>query len=66
MRRFLRQSFVLAENYEWKSEHLMELIASFKKAFLKAPLGLLMHVCEIYLEELAKVIQFHLNFFFLL
>ncbi|XP_073972907.1 ribosomal RNA processing protein 1 homolog Nnp-1 [Rhodnius prolixus] len=55
VRRFLRQSFVLAENYEWKSEHLMELIASFKKAFLKAPLGLLMHVCEIYLEELAKV-----------
>uniref|UniRef100_A0A0V0G569 Putative nucleolar protein n=1 Tax=Triatoma dimidiata TaxID=72491 RepID=A0A0V0G569_TRIDM len=55
VRRFLRQSFVLMESYEWKKEQLMELIASFKKAFLKAPLGLLMHVCEIYLEELAKI-----------
>uniref|UniRef100_A0A224X9N4 Putative nucleolar protein n=1 Tax=Panstrongylus lignarius TaxID=156445 RepID=A0A224X9N4_9HEMI len=55
VRRFLRQSFVLMESYEWKKEQLMKLIASFKQAFLKAPLGLLMHVCEIYLEELAKI-----------
>uniref|UniRef100_A0A069DVQ4 Hipothetical protein n=1 Tax=Panstrongylus megistus TaxID=65343 RepID=A0A069DVQ4_9HEMI len=55
VRRFLRQCFVLMESYEWKKEQLMELTASFKEAFMKAPLGLLMHVCEIYLEELAKI-----------
>ncbi|KAK9507678.1 hypothetical protein O3M35_007481 [Rhynocoris fuscipes] len=55
VRRFIRQTFKVIEKFEWKKKQISKLAEALKTAFTNAPLGLLMHVCEIYLEELAKV-----------
>nr|XP_042899233.1 ribosomal RNA processing protein 1 homolog B isoform X2 [Parasteatoda tepidariorum] len=60
VRKFLSESFVFLKNKKWD----VELIKQFKKVMKKtvintapesAPLGLKIHVAEIYTEELAKV-----------
>ncbi|XP_034247938.1 ribosomal RNA processing protein 1 homolog [Thrips palmi] len=70
VRRFLRQSLVLVEHQNWNSQLTDSLCEVFESTLLPdhanlpksgAPLGLVMHFVEIFLEELAKVSKGKLN-----
>lgn len=64
VRRFLRQSLMFVERRKWNTEVTEGLCTVFETTMLpdhanlvktQAPLGLVMHFVEIFLEELAKV-----------
>lgn len=60
VRRFFRQALVLAHSGEWKDENIVEFCDTLKATALHPnngdiPLGLKMHVVDVYLQELARV-----------
>uniref|UniRef100_A0A1B6MJI1 Ribosomal RNA processing protein 1 homolog n=1 Tax=Graphocephala atropunctata TaxID=36148 RepID=A0A1B6MJI1_9HEMI len=55
VRRFVRQSFELVARIEWPEEQVQQLADVYYKTLSAAPLGLNMHIIEIFCEELAKV-----------
>lgn len=59
VRKFLHESFVLLKNQKWETKWIKYFKKVLKKTVLSeegnAPLGLKIHICEIYMEELAKV-----------
>lgn len=70
VRRFLRQSLVFLDRQNWDLQVTDSLCKTFESTLLpsdanlakcQAPLGLVMHFTEIFLEELAKVSKGQLN-----
>ncbi|XP_014250274.1 ribosomal RNA processing protein 1 homolog [Cimex lectularius] len=55
VRRFLRQTFECVYKLDWEKEKVERLSKELSTSFSMAPLGLLLHLTDIYMEELAKV-----------
>lgn len=55
VRRFIRQSLVLVSKTDWRAEDVKNLADYIYKVLSTAPIGLCMHIVEVFCEELAKV-----------
>lgn len=55
IRRFLRQIFEYMYKEGWDNECVDALCGVLEKGFIQAPVGLNLHLAEVYIEELAKV-----------
>lgn len=60
MRRIVRQTFVVCKNKLWDMEWVMEISLIFEELLLhpKTPVGYNLHLTDVYLEELAKVLKY--------
>lgn len=58
IRRVTRQAFFVLKNADWSDETMKQFGDVLEKTILqvdKCPKGLVMHICDLYLEELTKV-----------
>uniref|UniRef100_A0A1B6F737 Ribosomal RNA processing protein 1 homolog n=1 Tax=Cuerna arida TaxID=1464854 RepID=A0A1B6F737_9HEMI len=55
VRRFMRQSFELVARIGWPKDEVQQLSDVYYRTLNTAPLGLNMHITEVFCEELAKV-----------
>lgn len=60
MRKFLHQTYQLLKNLKWELKWIKQFRKVMKKTVLNGvseitPVGLKMHISDIYMEELAKV-----------
>lgn len=57
MRKILRQTFEMCKKQDWNKEWVCGTAKVIEEILLdpKTCLGLNLHICEIYMEELAKV-----------
>uniref|UniRef100_A0A1B6I949 Ribosomal RNA processing protein 1 homolog n=1 Tax=Homalodisca liturata TaxID=320908 RepID=A0A1B6I949_9HEMI len=55
VRRFMRQSFELVARSGWSKDQVQQLSDVYYRTLNAAPLGLSMHIIEVFCEELAKV-----------
>lgn len=58
IRRVTRQAFFVLKNSDWSEETIKVFGEALEKTVLqehKCPKGLIMHICDLYLEELTKV-----------
>lgn len=58
VRRFLRQILYFLKNSEWNSQKIELFSQELYSAVQILPLGLILHLNDIYIEEIAKVICF--------
>lgn len=52
----MRQSFELVARLGWSTNEVQQLADVYQKTLTTAPMGLNMHIAEVFCEELAKVI----------
>lgn len=55
IRRFLRQTFILLKNLEWDTAKMEMFSAEMYSSIQILPFGLILHLNDIYNEEIAKV-----------
>lgn len=61
VRRFMRQSFELVARLGWPTNEVQQLVDIYQKTLTTAPMGLSMHIIEVFCEELAKVMSLLLS-----